>query len=165
MLVSASCDDAVERDRPRGIQVVEVLVHVDVAGQPGAARELAAMRAHRERQAEVVQVARTQALDHLVLQLDGVGQHLQHPLQALAHLARAFGQAALDPVQIHVDRREIAAERVVQLARELGFFLLGHADQVLRQLGELGGALLDHADSDAGSPRAARASALSRSRT
>ena len=69
-------------------------------------------------------MTRAQTLDHLVLQLDGVGEHLQHPLQALAHLARAFRQAALDPVQIHVDRSQIAAERVVQLARQLGFFLL-----------------------------------------
>src|SRR5690606_7183840 len=110
--------DAVERDRPARVHLVEVLVDLDLATQARATRELLAMRPERIREPQTVELTWTQALDDLLLELHCLSERLQHALQTLSQLTRVLRNPAQDPVQIHVDGGQIAAEGVVQLASD-----------------------------------------------
>ena len=65
---------------------------------------------------------------------------------AQAHGMRRFGRLELvfDRRHVQVDRGQVGPERVMQFARQARLFVVGHADQVARELRELLGARGDH---------------------
>lgn len=68
-------------------------------------------------------MARTQAVDRLLLDRNRFSRYAQRSLQPALQVEPVFRQSLGDPISNHVDGGEVAAERVMQLACKLGLLL------------------------------------------
>src|SRR5689334_3218026 len=115
-VVEALLRDAEERDLEVGGEALE-LADLHLAGEPRRDARLVHVPSHRRREPEVVEQRRAQVLDDAALEVDALVDHSRQARHAVAELG-ILSLVRDQPREVHLGRREDAAQLVVQLAGE-----------------------------------------------
>jgi hypothetical protein len=122
-------------------QVRQRLGVLFLAGEASAPHAFVRQPAQRRDQADIVEQRRPEALDDAPLEVQSLVQGAKHPVPAYGARFGAVIATASQQGDIDLGRHQQAAQFVVQLAGELGFFALGDLLQVAGKTGQHGRAL------------------------